>query len=44
MPSGEPSQESRGTYVDEIRKLTSMTGFPESEVRSVFETEGALAH
>ena len=39
MPAHEPSQRSRGTYVDEIRKLTSMTGFPESEVRSVFETE-----
>ena len=39
MPAHEPSQRSRGTYVDEIRRLTSMTGFPESEVRSVFETE-----
>ena len=39
MSDHEPSQRSRGKYVDEIRRLTLMTGFAESEVRSVFETE-----
>jgi hypothetical protein len=39
MPVDEPSQALPATYKAEIRRLTSMTGFPESEVRSVFETE-----
>jgi hypothetical protein len=39
MPVDNPSQEPVRAYSDEIRALTSMTGFPESEVRSVFETE-----
>lgn len=41
MPSDKSVQEPGGTYLDEIRTLTSMTGFPESEVRSVFEKEFA---
>jgi hypothetical protein len=39
MPDHGPLQRSPGTHMAEIRRLTSMTGFPESEVRSVFETE-----
>lgn len=39
MPLDESSQEPPVAYLAEIRRLTSMTGFPESEVRSVFERE-----
>lgn len=41
MRGPDTSQAAAGLYADEIRTLTSMTGFPECEVRPLFEKEFA---